>query len=217
MSVKSLSLGLIFLMAISSMVANAGNHSNQKELNIGTGFLVPADSRTGWQFHISEMWKFDNVIGYGVGTDVYFTNFTNRTLIASSSNPTGLSSTYEQEASYSRIMFSPRFLLEVTPGDPQRFWRLMFRIAVGPDLLFSSERVFNDSTDAKDNRLYFGVGGEIDAGVNLKLSGYTSLKPFIGYHWGTTKRTGASEANLPISEEVVMHGFRLGLALTFTL
>lgn len=210
-------IAIVIAVLAASPVMAKNSYSNQKSLDVGIGFLLPADAKGGWQPHLYFMKKVDQAFSYGGGLDIYTRNFEEKALVQSATTPSGSFFTYETNAEYTMLMLTPQFLLKAEFNYPNSSWRPFVRAGLGLDLLFSTEEVFTpDSLQVSDSRFYWGVAGVVDAGATFKLGDHTRLGGLIGYQWGTPRRSASQITGLPVHEEINMGGLRIKLELNIT-
>jgi hypothetical protein len=189
-------------------------HAGGKSFSIRGGYFAPEGANAGFSLGGSVGTQFDEMVGLGIGTDIFWKNYTKSTVISKENLPSGLTPQKETVPIAYNTIIVPLML------------ELMIRIPIvssfgafahgglGYEFLFNGER--NYYTGEKDNRFYSGFTWQIGGGVMVNLGSQSSI--FVeGYYDHGKPRRNLKEfiAGAPVFESVNLSGFgiRAGLSL----
>lgn len=189
-------------------------HAGGKSFTLRGSYSAPDGASAGFSLGGSVGNQFDEVVGLGIGTDIFWKNYRKDTFVADADYPSGVTvNTYETLVEYTTIIVPVMLELMINIPIESNFGAFGHG-GLGYEFLFNRER--NYFTGDKDTRLYAGFTWQIGGGVMVKLGSASSLFVEGFYDHGKARRNlrGASEG-LPIFEEVNLSGFgaRLGLSL----
>ena len=199
----------ILVLAVASAYAD-----KQSAYTIRVSYFDPESTAAGFTFGGSAGAVFDDIVTLGVGTDVYFRNFTQDSKVATQEYIDGSSSTLNvTEIQYTTLIVP--LMAELTVRIPI-VWKLSVfgHGGLGFDVMWAKEENYVEGLT--DNRWYAGFAWMGGAGLSIKLGTDTSLYAEGFYKHSKVKRNRDDlTENMPVFEEVDLSGLgvRLGVAL----
>lgn len=196
-------------IAASSAYADKG-----KAYLLRVSYFEPRDAVAWFSFGGTIGTIIDETVMIGIGSDLFYKNYTKKTDVAEEDYESGMTvTTYETEIEYHTVILP--VMLELVVQIPI-VWKCSFfgHGGIGTEILWNRELYY--ATDVKDSRFYFGFAWQLGVGLSLKLSQSTALFA-EGYYKNSKVKRSRKEfiQDLPVYEQVNLSGIggRVGILL----
>jgi len=202
---------VVFTLILAASSAYAGK---KDAYTLRVSYYEPESAVAGFTFGGSAGAVFDDIVTLGVGTDVYYRNFTKDSKVATQGYVDGSSSTlYVTEIQYDTVIVP--VMAELSIRIPI-VWKLSAfgHGGLGFDIMWTKEQDF--ATGVSDSRWYAGFAWMGGVGLSYKLGNDTALYAEGFYKHSKVKRNRDDlTVDMPVFEEVDLSGLgvRLGVAL----
>jgi hypothetical protein len=210
LSVIGISMLVLFLLG-----AGAAFAEKEKSLTVRVGYVNPENARPGVAVGGSFGSSFNGIVSLGLGTDVYYRNYTKDTEVAETVDANGVTiTTVQRELQYSTLIFP--IMAELNLKIPI-VWNFSIFGDGGVGFEFLRTKVQNYQDSVSEKKWYAGFAWDVGGGLMYEIGNDTDIYLEGFYKNSKVRRDldGASEF-LPIFEEVNLSGFgvRLGIALS---
>jgi hypothetical protein len=200
---------VMFLLGTTAAFADKG-----QSLTFRVNYVNPENAKPGVAIGGSFGSSFNDIVTLGLGTDVYYRNYTRDTLVAETVVNGVTVSTVQRELQYSTLIFP--LMAELNLKIPIAFKLSFFGDgSIGFEFMRTHVQNYQDSVSEK--KWYAGLAWVLGAGIMYEIGRDTDIYLEGFYKNSKVRRDldGASEY-LPIFEEVNLSGigFRLGIALS---
>ena len=200
---------IALFIAASSAYAGKG-----KAYLLKVSYFEPRDAVAWFSFGGTIGTIIDETVMIGIGSDLFYKNYTKDTQVATEDYESGYSTdTYEREIEYHTVILPIMFELMV---QIPVIWKCSFfgHGGIGTEILWNREQFY--ATNEKDSRFYFGFAWQLGVGLSLKLSQSTALFAEGYYKNSKVKRSREDIIkDLPVYEQVNLSGIggRVGILL----
>ena len=211
---RTLTLILISILVVFLLGAGAAFGDKEKAFSFRVGYISPENAEPGVAIGGSFGSSFNDIVSLGLGTDVYWRNFTRDTQVAESVVNGVTVSTVQREVQYSTLILP--IMAELNLKIPI-VWNFSLFGDGGIGFDFLRTKVQNYQDNVSEIKWYAGFAWLAGGGVMYKIGNDTDLY-FEAFYKHSNVRRGLDDATeyLPTFEEVDLSGFglRLGIALS---
>jgi hypothetical protein len=189
-------------------------HAGGKSITIRGSYFAPEGADAGFALGGSVGRQFDEVVELGIGTDIFWKNYTKSTVISTQDLPSGITPITETHPIQYNTIIVPVMLELMIKIPIVSSFGAFGHGGLGYEFLFNRER--NYYTGGKDTRFYSGFTWQIGGGVMVNLGSESSLFVEGFYDHGKPQRNLKEFIRgAPVFESVNLSGFgvRVGLSL----
>ena len=204
----------IFVAFTLILAASSAFAGKKDAYTLRVSYYEPESAVAGFTFGGSAGAVFDDIVTLGVGTDVYYRNFTKDSKVAEQDYINGdTSAFYVREIQYTTLIFPVMAELSIRIPIVRKL-SAFGHGGLGFEIMWAKEQ--NYDTGVSDSRWYAGFAWMGGAGLSYKLGNDTALYAEGFYKHSKVKRNRDDlTVDMPVFEEVDLSGLgvRMGVAL----